>query len=117
SAARKGRRILQYQGAAPRGRRRRKEAAPSSGGLRRAIGYLKNQRRAAFLAYSALVIATLAQLAVPTLVQNMTNSITNGVVAKSILAQPPFFQNLAISQMGISYAELQANAENAETWL
>ncbi len=50
-------------------------------GLRRAIGYLRNQKRPAIYAYGALIVATLAQLAVPTLVQNMIDTITNGFTA------------------------------------
>jgi ATP-binding cassette subfamily B protein len=52
--------------------------APRPGGLGRAIGYLRNQRSAAILAYGALVVATLAQLAVPQLVQNMIDAATAG---------------------------------------
>ncbi|PDW02942.1 ABC transporter ATP-binding protein [Candidatus Viridilinea mediisalina] len=44
--------------------------------LLRAIGYLAGQRRSAALAYGALVIATLAQLAVPILVQYMIDAVT-----------------------------------------
>jgi ATP-binding cassette subfamily B multidrug efflux pump len=52
-----------------------------SGGLGRAIGYLRNQRRSAIFAYGALVVATLAQLAVPQLVQNMIDAVTQGTTA------------------------------------
>ena len=51
---------------------------PGGGGLGRAIRYLRYQRRPAILAYGALIIATLAQLAVPQLVQNMINAVTSG---------------------------------------
>jgi ATP-binding cassette, subfamily B, multidrug efflux pump len=51
------------------------------GGLRRAVAYLGKQRGSATLAYGALVIATLAQLAVPQLVQNMIDAITQGATA------------------------------------
>ncbi len=44
--------------------------------LIRAIGYLSGQRRSAIIAYSALLVATLAQLAVPILVQNIIDTIT-----------------------------------------
>jgi ATP-binding cassette subfamily B protein len=46
------------------------------GGLGRAIRYLGNQRRSAAIAYGALVVATIAQLAVPALVQSMIDAIT-----------------------------------------
>jgi ATP-binding cassette, subfamily B, multidrug efflux pump len=51
------------------------ETAPR-GGLGRAVRYLGNQRRSAAIAYGALVIATIAQLAVPYLVQVMIDAIT-----------------------------------------
>jgi ATP-binding cassette, subfamily B, multidrug efflux pump len=58
----------------PPGRRRgERSAAPSS--LPRAIRYLRNQRRAVIFAYGALVLATLAQLAVPQIVQRMIDTI------------------------------------------
>ncbi|GAB4435468.1 MAG: ABC transporter ATP-binding protein [Chloroflexi bacterium OHK40] len=46
------------------------------GGLGRAMRYLGNQRRSAMIAYGALVLATLAQLAVPQLVQSMIDAVT-----------------------------------------
>jgi ATP-binding cassette, subfamily B, multidrug efflux pump len=52
-----------------------------SGGLRRAVGYLLRQRGSTAAAYGALVVATLAQLAVPQLVQNMIDAITMGTTA------------------------------------
>jgi ATP-binding cassette subfamily B multidrug efflux pump len=51
--------------------------------LLRAIGYLGRQRSAALIAYGALVVATLAQLAVPQLVQNIIDAVTRGVTAKT----------------------------------
>ncbi|HEX9372675.1 MAG TPA: ABC transporter ATP-binding protein [Roseiflexaceae bacterium] len=48
------------------------------GGLGRALRYLGHQRRTAIIAYGALVVATLAQLAVPQLVQNMIDAVTQG---------------------------------------
>ncbi len=59
------------------------------GGLLRAIRYLGNQRRSALIAYGALVLATLAQLAVPQVVQNMIEAVTraggNLAVAEQVL--------------------------------
>ena len=51
------------------------------GGLRRSLSYLGRQRGAVIAAYGALVLATLAQLAVPQLVQNMIDAVTQGVAA------------------------------------
>jgi ATP-binding cassette, subfamily B, multidrug efflux pump len=93
--------------AGQRSRQRRQPADP--GALRRAIGYLGKQRRTAFMAYGALVVATLAQLAVPQLVQNMINAITMGVAASQ-----PMVPGSADSP---SAAEMAAALGNAESLL
>ncbi|MEO7911255.1 MAG: ABC transporter ATP-binding protein [Roseiflexaceae bacterium] len=49
--------------------------------MRRSLSYLGRQRGAVIAAYGALVLATLAQLAVPQLVQNMIDAVTQGVSA------------------------------------
>lgn len=46
------------------------------GGLGRAIRFLGGQRRSVAIAYGALTIATIAQLAVPILVQSMIDAVT-----------------------------------------
>ena len=51
----------------------------------RAIRYLRNYRQQALLPYLFLVVATLAMLAVPRLVGNMIDAITQGVVAQTAL--------------------------------
>jgi ATP-binding cassette, subfamily B, multidrug efflux pump len=61
----------------------RRQSQPSSIG--RAARYLWRYKMQAALPYIFLLIATLAQLAVPRLVANMINAVTNGVVAKTIL--------------------------------
>ena len=92
-------------------------------GLGRAIRYLGKQRRPALFAYGALFIATLAQLAVPQLVQNMINSVTQGTIANSILStiKIPLAQNLALSvaakQAGTTVDTLRAAAADAQSWL
>ncbi len=86
-------------------------------GLRRAIAYLGRQRRTAALAYGALIIATLAQLAVPRLVQNMVNAVTDGVTANQILALPEFVQGASAQLLGSSVDELRLTSEAAETLL
>ncbi|MBI5670855.1 MAG: ABC transporter ATP-binding protein [Chloroflexi bacterium] len=76
------------------------------------------------MAYGALFIATIAQLAVPQLVQNMIDAVTNGTVAKSIMniemplpALTEATRNLAAQQAGRTLEQLQADAANAETLL
>jgi ATP-binding cassette subfamily B protein len=51
----------------------------------RAAQYLLNYKGQAALPYFFLVIATLSQLAVPKLIANVINAVTNGVIAKTIL--------------------------------
>ena len=73
------------------------------GSLNRAIRYLGNYRRQAVLPYLFLVIATLAQLAVPRMVSNIIDAITQGVTANSVidgLGQiPQSFLPMALTQV------------------
>ena len=91
------------------------EMAMSPRGLGRAIRYLFRYKREAGIAYGALFIATLAQLAVPQLVQNIIDAVTDGVIATKILELPEQFQGIAISQLGLSLDELLANRDGAES--
>ncbi len=88
---------------------------PTSGALLRAIRYLGNQRRTVLVAYGSLVVATLAQLAVPQLVQNMIDAVTRSVVATRILTEvPAAFQAAAAARLGLTIEELQRHAAHAE---
>lgn len=87
------------------------------GGLGRSIRYLGKQKRTNLLAYGALVVATLAQLAVPQLVQNMINAVTRGSIANTVLGLPEFAQDFAARQAGFTVPELQDIQMNAESWL
>ncbi len=88
---------------------------PTSGALLRTIRYLGNQRRTVLVAYGSLVVATLAQLAVPQLVQNMIDAVTRSVVATRILTEvPAAFQAAAAARLGLTIEELQRNAAHAE---
>lgn len=66
----------------------KKKPAPGPSALRRSMGYLWLHRRSAGLAYGALIVATLAQLAIPKLVQNMINTIVDGFQAQSMMDNP-----------------------------
>lgn len=57
----------------------------SSGGMARAVRYLTGYGREAALPYIFLVIATLAQLAVPRMIRNVIDAVTSGFVADQIL--------------------------------
>ncbi len=85
--------------------------------LIRAIRSLGSQKRLLVITYGALVIATLAQLAVPQLLQNMINSVTTGYIAGVVFKLPQFAQGLAARQAGFSVEELQAYQTGAETFL
>ena len=86
--------------------------------LSRAIGYLGQHRRTAILAYGALFIATLAQLVVPSLVRNMINAVTDGVIANQVLSIPlPSVQAQAAEQLGQTLPEIQSTFDGAETLL
>jgi ATP-binding cassette subfamily B protein len=78
---------------------------------------LGKQRRATVITYGALIIASLAQLAVPQLVQNMINAITQGTVANQILPLPVVDRLFAVAASGYTIAELENAQLNAESWL
>jgi len=100
------------------GRRRRGPRAPRNGGLGRAIRYLGRQRRTAALAYGALVVATIAQLAVPQLVQNMIDAVQQGAIANLIFGQVPApLQAAAAQRAGTTIDQLRLNQANAESLL
>jgi ATP-binding cassette, subfamily B, multidrug efflux pump len=95
---------------------RRKRGPLISKSLFRAMSYLKRQGRTAQIAYVALVIATLAQLAVPNLVGRMTDSIVKGFTANQILSQPEPLAVTAAVFAGTTIDQLrqdQAEAPNA----
>ncbi len=71
-----------------------------SGGrsLLRMAKYLSRYSWLATLPYLFLVIATIAQLAVPRLVRNIIDAVTNGVVDKTLLAQIPKIPNQLLGQ-------------------
>lgn len=86
-------------------------------GLLRAIKYLGGQRRSTILAYGALLVASIAQLVVPELTQNMIDAITNGLRAETILSLPQQAQQNAAREIGLSLSELRADQADAEQLL
>ena len=64
------------------------DRARQRGALKRAIAYLGRQRRATIIAYAALIVATISQLAVPQLVRMMINTIGEGASAGQIVNMP-----------------------------
>lgn len=83
----------------PRARRQR----PSFKGIGRAVRYLTRYGRQAALPYIFLIIATLAQLAVPRMIRNVIDAVTSGYVATQILKTldtiPANFIGAALPQM------------------
>src|SRR5690606_12806295 len=75
------------------------------------------QKRAAIMAYGALIVATLAQLAVPHLVQSMITTVTDGFAANSIMAQNFVVREIAASQMGTTVEALENIQQNSVSWL
>lgn len=58
-------------------KRSERQERASGGGLGRVFAYLANQRRSLSIAIGALLIATVAQLAVPQIVQTMIDAVTD----------------------------------------
>jgi len=83
--------------------------------LGRSLKYLGHYRRIAVVAYTALFIATGAQLMVPHLLSNIIDSITKGVIAKLILGLPEAVQQQAVAGQNTTVAQLRANANGAES--
>jgi len=85
--------------------------------LPRAIRYLLRYRREAALAYGAMLVATLAQLAVPQLVQNILDAVTRGLIASGVLGLPAQIQTLAAQRLGLSLEQLTQNRDGAQSAL
>ncbi|MBI3536210.1 MAG: ABC transporter ATP-binding protein, partial [Chloroflexi bacterium] len=81
--------------------------------LVRAIRYTGKYQRLALLAYGSLLVATMAQLAVPQLVQNIIDAILKGFAAAQILALPANIQTLAAQRLNRTLAQLQADQSGA----
>lgn len=110
------------QAAQPMAQRGRGQRPAGPSALSRAIRYLGKQKRTTIIAYGALIIATLAQLVVPLLLQNMINTATDGAIAKSIFdIENPLVRGAAMltitQQTGKTAEQLQAASVNGETWL
>jgi ATP-binding cassette, subfamily B, multidrug efflux pump len=83
--------------------------------LRRAITYLGRNKRQTLIAYGALIIATIAQLAVPQLVRNMINAISQGIEADRIVSiEDQAAQAQALENTGQTLAEVTETFNGAE---
>lgn len=63
----------------------RRERTKPKGGMGRAIKYLTNYKRQAALPYLFLIVATLSQLAVPSMIRRVIDAVTNGYIADQVL--------------------------------
>ncbi len=73
---------------------------PAKGGLGRAVKYLGRYKRLAAQAYIFLFISTAAQMAVPQLVQNIIDAVTNGMIASQVTQVPAAFLSVALQRLG-----------------
>jgi ATP-binding cassette subfamily B protein len=88
-------------------------------GLGRAIRYLGRYPRAAFLAYTSLLVSTGAMLMVPQLVQNIIDSVTEGLIAGRLSEVPAALLPQALERLGWTaetYGRYQDGAESALLW-
>jgi ATP-binding cassette subfamily B protein len=69
------------------------------------------------LAYLFLFISTAAQLAVPQVVQNIIDAVTNGSVAQQVSGIPTQFQALALQRLGWTVEQYNSYLNNAEQFL
>ncbi len=109
------------QAQATRPARRRRGDGSGSNALGRAIRYLSRYRAQALLPYIFLIIAVLAQLAVPKMLGNIIDAITGGVIAQNVVpnlsAVPQQFLPLLFEQLGYTAEELANLYANAEQML
>ena len=95
-----------------RGGKRKREKGEKSA-LGRALRYLRLYPKVATVAIVSLLVATLAQLAVPQLVQNIIDTITGNASNKFILELPAALQATAVEQFGLDLNAMQAELSNA----
>ncbi|GAC1643989.1 MAG: ABC transporter ATP-binding protein [Herpetosiphon sp.] len=105
------------QAAGKQARAQSKGGKLSFGSLGRVIQYLGRQRGTTAAAYGALLVATLAQLAVPQLVQNMIDAVTRGALGQTIAQLPAQAQAQAASRVGRSLEQLRLDQINAASLL
>jgi len=109
------------QAQATRPARGRRGGGSSRNSLGRAIRYLARYRGRALLPYIFLIIAVLAQLAVPKLLGNIIDAITGGVIAQNVVpnlgAVPQQFLPTLFEQLGYTAEELQKLYTGAEQML
>ena len=102
-------------------RDRRAAAGPNNHGMQRAIRYLGHHPVEAALPFIFLLIATLAQLAVPHMVSNILDAVTRGVIANAIVPKlsqiPTSVLPTLLTKLNTTVDQLQSDYANAERLL
>ncbi len=95
--------------------------ARTNAGLGRAIRYLWNHPLISLMPYGFLLIATLSQLLIPSMVRNVIDAITRGVAANLLVPRldviPPSLLPTVFSALGRTKEQLIADQANAEQML
>jgi ATP-binding cassette subfamily B protein len=81
--------------------------------LGRAIRYIRRYPRVSVAAFGAMLVATLAQLAVPQLIQNIIDTIVVNAQNEAILSLPSGIQDLASQRLGLDLEAMALELENA----
>ncbi len=93
--------------------RRNQQVEKGNNALGRALRYVRRYPRVTLGALAAMLIATLAQLAVPQLIQNIIDTITENVSAALLLEQSQQVQQFLVERLGLDVASLQSNYDEA----
>ena len=94
-----------------RGRGRRQDGGRST--LGRAVRYVRRYPKVSVAAVAAMLVATLAQLAVPQLVQNIIDTIVVSAQNEAILNLPSGLQEVASQRLGLDLEAMALELENA----
>ena len=100
-----------------RRQRQKGKPRPNNKALGRAIRYITVYPKLTIGAIAALLVATSAQLAVPQLLQNMLDIITENSANKAILALPENAQQAISEQLGLDLQGIALSLDNALTAL
>ncbi len=82
--------------------------------LKRAIRYVRQYPKVTMGAIAAMIIATLAQLAVPQLLQEILDTITSNILNQKILSLPANAQTFAAESLGLDLTASQNDLNGAE---
>jgi ATP-binding cassette subfamily B protein len=94
-------------------RKERRSERQRNNALARSIRYLFNYPRLTVVATLALIIATVAQLAVPQLIEQIIDNIVSTSTYQAVLALPAGVQQFAAQQLGLDLAAAQAELDAA----